>query len=293
MVAPPAEERSAVPSRTARNTIILLVLRLVVPAVSLALVLVLSRALGAEGLGRYTLAFSFLTLLGGLGPLGLPSVITRDAAQDPEGLNATLRNALALGAAASVLLTITMMGLGPLLSYDRETQIALLIVSMAVFPYTVGMLLDGAIAGLERMHYMAIAMLAEYVLKVGVGIGLLLLGFGLNAVLLAAVAGRVAGCAVSAKLLQRANVRLSWGVDPTVLRRLVSVAPTFLFTAVFASLYWRVDILMLSKLAAVEDMGYYGQPTGFLSSPWYCRRACACRFTPRSRRPRHPTNRGW
>jgi len=42
------------------------------------------------------------------------------------------------------------------------------------------------------------------------------------------------------------------------LRQLGRLAPTFLLTTVFATIYWRIDVLMLSKLAAVEDVGYYG-----------------------------------
>jgi O-antigen/teichoic acid export membrane protein len=42
------------------------------------------------------------------------------------------------------------------------------------------------------------------------------------------------------------------------MRVLMRLAPTFLSTAIFATLYWRIDVLMLSKLASVEDLGYYG-----------------------------------
>jgi O-antigen/teichoic acid export membrane protein len=36
------------------------------------------------------------------------------------------------------------------------------------------------------------------------------------------------------------------------------LAPTFLFIGIFATLYWRIDIFMLSKLQPVEDVGFYG-----------------------------------
>jgi O-antigen/teichoic acid export membrane protein len=120
------------------------------------------------------------------------------------------------------------------------------------------MLLDGVIVALERMQLMAAATLVEYAVKVGIAVVLLLLGFGLNAVLITAVVSRILGCIVAARLLERAGVRVGWSADRAVLSRLSRLAPTFLFTAVFASLYWRIDILMLSKLAPVADLGYYG-----------------------------------
>jgi len=244
--------------RAAKNTLMLIVLRLVVPLLSLALVFTLSRKLGADGLGRYTLVFGFLTLLGGLGPLGLQTVITRDGAGNPTRVTAVLRNAMTLCTGPALLLMLAMMAAGPLLDYDRQTRAGLLILSIALLPYTVGMLLDGAIVALERMQLMVAATLAEYGIKVGVAMVLLLLGYGLNAVLMSAVVGRILGCLVAAKLLQDAGIRVGWSLDRAMLARLSRLAPTFALTAVFATLYWRIDILMLSKLAPVADLGYYG-----------------------------------
>src|SRR5262249_43362337 len=169
--------------RAAKNTLMLIVLRLVVPLLSLALVFTLSRKLGADGLGRYTLVFGFLTLLGGLGPLGLQTVITRDGAGNPTRVTAVLRNAMTLCTGPALLLTLAMMAAGPLLDYDGQTRAGLLILGIALLPYTVGMLLDGAIVALERMQLMVAATLAEYGIKVGAAMVLLLLGYGLNAVL--------------------------------------------------------------------------------------------------------------
>jgi O-antigen/teichoic acid export membrane protein len=241
----------------ARNTAVLVVLRLVVPMLSLALVLTLSRALGAEGLGRYTLTFSFLTLFGGLAPLGLPSIITRDGARDRARLNALLRSAMTLVCTASLLLTLVMIASAFLLGYDRDTRIALLILSCAVLPYSVGMLLDGAIVAVERMQYMAAASLAEYLPKVAIAVALLLLGFGLEAVLITAVVGRLAGCLVAARLLRQAGVMVGWSRDSKTNRHLLALAPTFLLTSVFVELFWRIDILMLSTLVRAEELGYF------------------------------------
>ena len=245
-------------ARVAKNTIVLIVLRLVVPILSLALISTLSRMLGAEGLGRYTLAFSFLTLLGGLAPLGLPTVITRDGANDPNTLNNMLRNAMSCGAIASVLMTVTMIAAGSLLNYDAKTRSALVILSIAIAPYTAGMLIDGAIVALEKMQYLAAATLAEYLLKVAVAMVLLWLGFGLNAVLLTAVLGKVVGCLTSIFLLRRSGVSVGFSIDPSMLRKLGRLAPTFLLTTIFSTLYWRIDVLILSKLANTADLGYYG-----------------------------------
>lgn len=244
--------------RIAKNTLILITLRVVIPLVAVALMLVLSRKLGAEGVGRYTLAFSFLYLLNTIGPLGLYPVITREGAQNPDILEKILSNAFTLGTITSLTLTVTMISLGSLLGYDDETRLALSVLSIAILPYTIGNFLEGACVALERTEYIAAATIAEYVLKVGAGIALLYMGYGLQAVLIMAVLGRTLGCLVSATYLRRAGIRARWAWDREMMRKLSGLAPTFVLIAIFATLYWRIDILMLSKLQPMEDVGYYG-----------------------------------
>jgi O-antigen/teichoic acid export membrane protein len=244
--------------RVARNTLVLVALRVLMPALAVGLVLMLSRYLGVEGLGRYTLAFSFLFLFNAIAPLGLGAIITRDGARDKAALSGMLSNAMTLGTIASLVLTIAMAGLAYLSDYDSGTRTAILILSLALLPCTIGLFQDSAFIALERMDYLALGTLVEYAIKVGIGMLLLLFGFGLDAVLLLAVVGRVVGCIISAILLKRLELSTRWAYDPETVRRLMKLAPTFLLIGIFATLYWRIDIFMLSKLQPVEQVGYYG-----------------------------------
>lgn len=245
-------------ARVAKNTIVLVLLRVLMPALAVSLVLLLSRKLGVEGLGRYSLAFSFLYLFNAIAPLGLAAIITRDGARDRDGLEHLLANATTLGIISSLLMTACMAALSSLLHYDPETGKAILLLSLAILPCTVGSFQDSAFVALERMDYLAIGTIAEYVLKVGGGIGLLLHGYGLEAVLVMAILGRTLGCVISAIFLGKLKVRTMLAFDMELTRHLFRLAPTFLFIGIFATLYWRIDIFMLSKLRPVEDVGYYG-----------------------------------
>lgn len=244
--------------RVAKNTLVLVALRVLMPAFAVGLVLMLSRYLGVEGLGRYTLAFSFLYLFNAVAPLGLGAIITRDGARDRTRLDGMLNNAMTLGTITSIVLTLAVAALAYLFDYDHETRTAIVILSLALVPCTIGTFQDSTFIALERMDYLAFGTLAEYVIKVGGGMLLLFLGFGLNAVLLLAVVGRVVGCVISAVLLRRLELRARWTLERETIRGLLKLAPTFLFIGIFATLYWRIDIFMLSKLQPVEEVGYYG-----------------------------------
>ena len=244
--------------RVARNTLVLVALRVLMPALAVGLVLMLSRYLGVEGLGRYTLAFSFLYLFNAIAPLGLGAIITRDGARDRARLDGKLSNAMTLGTITSVVLALAMTALAYFSDYDDATRMAIVILSLALVPCTIGTFQDSTFVALERMDYLAFGTLVEYAIKVGVGMLLLLLGFGLNAVLLIAVAGRIVGCMISAVLLSRLDCHVRWALEPDTIRELLKLAPTFLLIGIFATLYWRIDIFMLSKLQPVEEVGYYG-----------------------------------
>lgn len=256
--APGAQSPSETSTRVAKNTIVLVTLRVLMPALAVSLVLLLSRILGVEGLGRYTLAFSFLYMFNAIAPLGLAAIITRDGARERDGLEHLLANATSLGILSSLFITICMAGMAFLLNYDEETRTAILILSLAILPCTIGAFQDSAFIALERMDYLAIGTVVEYALKVGGGIVLLLNGYGLDAVLFIAILGRIVGCFISAGFLRRLNIRTRLVFDKDRIRTLLGLAPTFLFIGIFATLYWRIDIFMLSKLQPVEAVGYYG-----------------------------------
>ena len=244
--------------KVAKNTFVLVALRVLMPAVAVGLVLMLSRYLGAEGLGRYTLAFSFLYLFSAIAPLGLGAIITRDGARDRGQLQGILNNSLALGTIAAVILTGLMSTVGYFSDYDLGSRQGIILLSLALVPCTIGIFQDSAFIALERMDYLAWGTFAEYVIKVGLGIVFLLLGYGLNSILILAVIGRIVGCIISAILLRRLGFSTQWAIDRETSRKLLKLAPTFLLIGIFATLYWRIDIFMLSKLQPVEQVGYYG-----------------------------------
>lgn len=244
--------------RLVRNTAVLVVLRIVVPMLSLPVVLLLSRRLGSEALGRYTLAWTWLYFFNTIAPLGLQAVIPREGARDPAGLGPLLGNACTMAGIAAFALTVAMAVVALRFGYDVGTARAVAVLSLALVPWTVASLLEGGFVALERMDHMAWTALAESVVKVGLGVALLLAGRGVEAVLLSAVAARCLACAVALFLLWRDGVVVRPALDRRVIRSLARVAPTFLLVGIFATLYWRIDVFMLSRMRSVEDVGYYG-----------------------------------
>jgi len=244
--------------RVAKNTALLVFLRVVAPLLDIVLVLAVSRFLGTEGLGRYTLAYTFLFVGSAIGPLGLNTVVTRDGARDRTVLNHTLANAISIATVASLLLMLGTMAVASFSNYDIDTRTSIIVLSLAIIPSSIGILLDGACMAMQRADKIAVATAFEYVVKVGGGTALLFMGYGLNEVLFLAVIARTIACVIQAVLLKKSGVTVGWGRDRASIGMLLRLAPTFLGISIFATLYWRIDVFMLSQMRPVEDVGYYG-----------------------------------
>ena len=122
--------------RVFKNASILTALKVVVPMLSVALVLGISRWLGTEGLGRYTLVVTFHTFFTTIGPFGLDALLMREGAREPETFPDMVGHAVFLGTTLSVALMPIMIALGWLLHYDASTRAAMALMSLAILPTT-------------------------------------------------------------------------------------------------------------------------------------------------------------
>jgi O-antigen/teichoic acid export membrane protein len=244
--------------RAAKNAALLSAIRFLAPVLSVALMLVLSRIVGTDGLGRYALAYGFLAFLNTVAPLGLNAIITREGSRTPERLQALIGNATTIGFLGSIALLVVNWAVVLALGYDSDTERAVLLLSVAILPTTLCTLFEAGLLSRERVSAIGYSIAVEYVVKVGGGVIALLAGGGLDAVLLLAVIGKWFGCVVSGIALWRLGVSVKLLFEWKSLRWLLALSPTFFLTSIFVTLYWRIDVFMLSKLGSLHELGLYG-----------------------------------
>lgn len=173
LVRPAGADPQDRPLRLLINTATLVGLRVPIPLMSVALMLVLSRQLGADGVGRYTLVYGYLVLFNTVSALGLYPVISRDGARDRGALETMLGGAFTLGSVCSIALTLVMADLGFVFDHDAGTRAALLLLSLAILPCTLGFMIEAGCIALQRSDCYAAAAFSEYLFKVGFGVVLL------------------------------------------------------------------------------------------------------------------------
>ena len=243
--------------KTVRNTALLVAFEVANPLLSLVLVGTLSRRLGPEGLGAYNLLLNFFFVVHSGTALGLNTLITRDVARTPGLAQRYLTSASALGLCAAVAGALGLEATVRLAGYDPEVTRSVWMIGVALLPSIVILYIESIFIAYEKVQYIVYTAMAENALKVAIGFGLLQAGYGVEALIGSFTALRVLTMVADLAIYQRQFGPLAWRFDPEVLRMLVRNIPVFGGILVVAALYARADVLLLSKLAGLAEVGFY------------------------------------
>ena len=247
------------PVRTvAQNALILTTLKLVSPALSMLVIVALSRTLGSDGLGRYTLALTYLNFITTVTPFGLNALLMREGARDLARLPALFANSVTLTFGLSLASLPALVAISHLLGYDVTTRYTLYAIGLAVVPATLLVLFDGIFVSRQRTAFIGYYTAAEVAVRVGGAALSLFMGYGIMAVVAAQVAGQWAALLVAATLAAKLGAPLRPAVDRAVMRQLLRTGPTFLSISVFSALFWRIDVILLSSFGTLQQVGIYG-----------------------------------
>ena len=176
--------------RLVKNIIALWTPNILNPAISFALILFISRYLGVEGLGAYSLVVSYLGIFMTLAALGLGTLVVREAARDLEQAHVFFVNAALFGFVSSVVAIVGMIVVVGIMGYENEVFQAAVICSFSLFASTAINYMEGMFRAFERAEYIAITFLAENILRVGSCVILLLYGYGIVPLFIAFLGSR-------------------------------------------------------------------------------------------------------
>jgi O-antigen/teichoic acid export membrane protein len=143
------------------------------------------------------------------------------------------------------------------LSYSPEVRVAMLIMCVALWPAGVSTYADSVFLAVERASYVGGAMLAEEALLTAAAVTCLWFGFDLSAIVVVVAGARVLGAAVRSLVAIRLAAPTEWRFDWGVMRQFLRHAPVFLTTSLLWTLFWRIDVIMLSWLSTAEQVGLY------------------------------------
>jgi O-antigen/teichoic acid export membrane protein len=248
--------QSSIRRRVASNTAVQVAGKGAVLLLGAASITVLTRYLGPDDYGRFTLALMYMQLFGVLADIGLYTTVVREISKNPERTEEVAGNALTLRLLLSIVVICAGAALSLLLPYERDVRVAIV---LAGGPLLFGMLTSSLVTVLQARLRMGRAVVGDVVgraatLAVTVLVAALDLGF--YAVMGAAATGAATTLAVTGVLARRVSP-VSFRLERRVWQPLLIASVPLGLALAINEIYFRADTLIISIYQPYDEVGLY------------------------------------
>jgi O-antigen/teichoic acid export membrane protein len=228
---------------------------------SFILVVLAARYLGDQDYGKYALAYYLAGLFTIVVDFGLNIILVREVSRQPQLLESFAGNIFSL----KLLISAGILALSaPILWLMGYAPELIFITLLSVLYLCFNHLLDFMVAITNSLQKMEFELLIKGVYKtltVLLPVIVLWLGYGLWGFLLALVGSYGVSSLVSGWVIRTRLVPLSWQRQPGFWRQLLRSGFPIGLSALFASIYVRIDIVMLSLMKfSTAEIGWYSIP---------------------------------
>jgi O-antigen/teichoic acid export membrane protein len=254
-------------TRVARSSAALAAGKMVSMGAGLLLAVLITRKLGAAGLGVYSAAVAFYQVLRSAGEGGARSWLVREAARDPETSSRAVVHLVLMALVRAVVFIPIVIFLIPFLGFSEDLTRAAQIIVIGFLP---GVLTPIQEAIFYAYHKTQFVMVGEFLLAATttvLSIVLLWRGEDVTALVVVFVVLRFLLAIGYFVVIDRWIVRLRAKVSFSYARGLVSEVRAFAASSVLSAAFSRSELLILSIVGTDTQIGYYsaGQK---LVEPW-------------------------
>jgi O-antigen/teichoic acid export membrane protein len=246
----------------AKNSLVLFAARVLAPVLSFVLLVAVARTLNVVGVGHYRVAIIMALVFQAAASAGLATLLTREGSKNAHQLGPYFSTGSATVVAFSAVLGAAMALMGRALGYPRELVSLIDILAVSLVPAGVVAVSESLFIAAQRAEYVALVSALENTVKLAASLAALKLGAGLPGVGAVIVATRVGAMLAHITLIMRAL-----GVRPSLPDSRLAVSflgPLLPFTGMqlLVTLYFQLDVVLLSKLASAREVGLYAAASG-------------------------------
>jgi len=244
-------------SGIAKNTVSVLLGTVVRMASSFILVIFVARHLGSTGMGKFSLILSIFWVFQTIASMNLQSLIVREVAKNKSSASLLFVNASFITLGSSIIITFVMSGFAYIAGYDLDIRISTWIIGAGLLFTSLNMIAQGLFVAFEKAELVFYGMTVENSIKLAVGIFILSQGFGIITLSMVIAFSPILGLVFNVLLINRFIIRLVFKINLKMCRSILRYVPTFAGISIFNSFFWNVDILILSKMRSIEEVGLY------------------------------------
>ncbi|MGQ9676282.1 MAG: oligosaccharide flippase family protein [Chloroflexota bacterium] len=257
----PRLEGAGTIGRVAKNSLTPMATSFLNKGIDIAFAMLYLRILGPTDAGKFAFAITVYVYFEILTNFGLNTLVMREVAKDKSRANRYLSNTaimrllLVLASAPAILGVVLVYRSFFALSWDTALAIALL--GVALVPGNISAALSSLFYAYEKMEYPAIIAVVSTVLKVIIGTGLLLAGYGFVGLAGTSVVVNVITAAIFAYLVYTRLLRPRLEFDASLSRDILGTSFPLMLNHFLATVFFRVDVLLLQPMRGDATLGYY------------------------------------
>ena len=248
--------QSSIRRRVASNTAVQVAGKGAILALGAASLAILTRYLGPDDYGKFTLALMYMQLFGVLADVGLFTTVVREISKRPERTEELAGNALTLRLLLSIAVICLASAISLLLPYPPDVRVAIV---LAGGPLLFGMLTSSLVTVLQARLVMGRAVVGD-VLGRAVTLGLTVLVAALDLgfyAVMGAAAGGAAATLVVTWLLSHRITKIRFRADLAVWRPLLLASVPLGLALAINEIYFRADTLIISLYQPYDEVGLY------------------------------------
>jgi O-antigen/teichoic acid export membrane protein len=247
--------------RVAKNSLIPMGLQLLNKVIDFAFAMLMLRILAPELAGRYYFAVAFIGYFDILVRFGLGTLLTREVSKDREHGNRYLSTVTVLRGLLW-LLSLPLMTIAILIYafFGQMTPDIVAAIALFALALVFGTLADGFSAvfyAYEKMEYPAAISTVTSLTRVSLGVLVLLLGWGFVGLAGVSIVANVFSAAALGMLMVRHCFRPHPEWEPQTGRWMMRTSFPLMINLLLATVFFRIDVLLLKPLKGDEVVGYY------------------------------------
>lgn len=243
----------------AQNSFWLMVSTVSVMAIGAVYRLIIGRVLGPTEFGRYTFILTFIAYFLVIALFGIRSVIAREISRNPSAGRSYTIAAYKIRAVTTLLALISCCVVGYMLHREQQVTLGIYVLSLSIATVALGEMLEGVLIAFQRSYFVAAANLVGNLLKLGFGIYVLKLGYGLIGVLWVFVITSAVTTGMNWAFVEIVlHSKKQRGAKPGLVRYVFKESIPFFVLAIAGRVYAKNDILFLALIKGDRVTGLYG-----------------------------------
>jgi len=217
----------------------------------------LSRLLQAEGLGIYSTVIAiFHTATLGCG-VGFNTFLPRELPKDLSQTNRYLIHASLISLASALILITGLDLLIPHLGYLPETQTGLYIISLALIPESLQVVIFAIFISHQKAEFISATSLMVILGRISVGLLALRLGYGVTSLIVVHTTFSFLSLLMNLYFLNRYVVAPKWDFNASFLLTMLRELKVFAGLAVLNGLFSQSEVIILSLMRGETQVGFY------------------------------------